>query len=327
MNIKLILIIILLLAILFFLFKRFSNFKNDCNKTPYPIDIVYTWAGENNNKNDIRQSFNNELMYSLRSVFKYMPWFNKIYIVVNDEIKDRPSWFNDLYNNNIILVSQKSIFPKSEHYKLPCKVSDIIESYLNNIPQLSEHYIYLNDDFIINKELSYTYFYENDKILLSPLVKKNKKLNFNNNLKFKKYPYCNTNNLYHPHIPYAFTKTSFNNFLNEYNEWITWLRNCNYKKRIPINHCKKYGLNIPCQQLHFPYRIYLLNNNLGKINKKLKETYLIGNNKILLNIQLFFNSSLNSISYFVVNNINTQNKDTINNFLNKKFPKKLYFEK
>ena len=80
MNIKLILIIILLLAILFFLFKRFSNFKNDCNKTPYPIDIVYTWASENNNKNDIRQSFNNELMYSLRSVFKYMPWFNKIYI-------------------------------------------------------------------------------------------------------------------------------------------------------------------------------------------------------------------------------------------------------
>ena len=65
-----ILIIIIILIIIYLIYTKictnyFSNIKN-----PFKIDIVYTWAGENNDQNDIREAYNNELKYSLRSVFK-----------------------------------------------------------------------------------------------------------------------------------------------------------------------------------------------------------------------------------------------------------------
>ena len=120
MNIILILFIILIIVISCIIFNRCSNYENDFNKTPYPIDIIYTWAGENNNKHNMKESYNNELMYSLRSIFKYMPWFNKIFIVINTPVENnRPSWINNLYHNRIILLDQKVIFPKTEHVKLP----------------------------------------------------------------------------------------------------------------------------------------------------------------------------------------------------------------
>lgn len=328
MNKILILFIILIIVISCIIFNRCSNFENDFNKTPYPIDIVYTWAGENNNKHNIRESYNNELMYSLRSIFKYMPWFNKIYIVINTPVENnRPSWFNNLYHNRIILLDQKVIFPKTEHHKLPCKVTDIIESYINNIPGLSEHYIYMNDDFIINKELTYKYFFDNNKILLPTSVKRNKKLNFNNNLKLKKYPYCHINEAWHPHIPYAFTKTSYDNFLNEYKDWISWIRNSSFARRESNDNCKKYGLYLPCKQLHYPYRIHLYKNKLGKISKGLYETYISGDSNILINIQLFLYSKIFNCPFFVVNDIKNKNKNKITKFLQNKFSKKLYFEK
>ena len=330
MNIIFIILLLLLLSIIIiYSIKRISKFQDDFNITPYPIDIVYTWAGENNDKNNIKESYNNELMFSLRSIFKYTPWFNKIYIIINTPLeKNIPSWFNDLYHDKIILLDQKIIFPFEEHYKLPCKVSNIIESYINNIPGLSEHYIYMNDDFIINKELTYRDFFDIDeKILLPYDVIKSKKLNFNNNLKFSTYPYCNINETYFPHIPYAFTKTSYNNFLNEYKDWISWIRNFNFKSREPIKNCKKYGLYMPCQQLHYPYRIYLYKNNLGSLSKNIYETYILGETNILINIQLFIYSIFFKCPFFVINNIKNINKNKITKFLQKKFPQKLYFEK
>ena len=59
------------------------------DEPPFPIDIVYTWAGEHNDTNDARISNNNELKYSLRSVMKYAPWVNKIYILMNPPKQNR----------------------------------------------------------------------------------------------------------------------------------------------------------------------------------------------------------------------------------------------
>lgn len=325
MNITLIIfftIIIILLVVL--ICNRKSYFEN----TPYPIDIVYTWAGENNNINNTRESYHNELQFSLRSVFEYMPWFNKIYIIINTPVeKNKPSWFNEKYKDKIVLLDQKDIFPKEKHYLLPCKDSNIIESYLCNIPNLEEHFIYMNDDFIINSDVSWDTFYYYDKILLHKNVKYYNKLNFNTKMNFNNYPYGYTYQNYHPHIPYAFTKTTYNNFLNEYKDWISWIRSSNYKKRLNIDSCYDYGLYKPCQQLHYPYRIYLYKNNLGKISKNLYDVYLFGDNNFLLNIQLYYFDILYKARFLTINNANQNTKKLIYNFLNKKFPHKLYFEK
>ena len=101
--------IILFLSIVFLIYKintiKYEENYSNLSLTPTPpfkIDIVYTWAGENHNKNNERLSDNNELKYSLRSVMKYAPWVNKIYILMNPP-KKKPSWFNKNYKkkNNI----------------------------------------------------------------------------------------------------------------------------------------------------------------------------------------------------------------------------------
>ena len=154
-------LILIVIIVLILLFKCILKKKSYFKKPTFPIDIVYTWAGEFNDNNNVRESYNNELKYSLRSVFKYMSWFNKIYIIINSPIeKNFPTWFNQKYKKDIIILDQRSIFPKDKQHLLPCRVSDIIESYITNIPNLAEHFIYLNDDFFINDYLSITDFFD-----------------------------------------------------------------------------------------------------------------------------------------------------------------------
>ena len=118
-----------------------EKFENYNNKPEFPIDVVYTWAG--NKSNDIRTSNNNELKYSIKSVLKYLPWVNHIYILMNPP-KRKPSWIDESLDKYITVVDQTETFP--EGYDLPNKNSNAIETTLHNIKGLSEHFIYFNDD-------------------------------------------------------------------------------------------------------------------------------------------------------------------------------------
>ena len=161
--IKSVLLLITITIIIIIIIQHFNKVKDVYTPFEYPpfkIDLVYTWGGEHNDKFNIKTSYNNELKYSLRSVFKNIDWFNKIYIVINTPIESNfPSWFNELYSDRINIIDQKQIFPVYKHSELPCKVADIIETYIHLIPGLSEHFLYLNDDFFINKPLNYTEFF------------------------------------------------------------------------------------------------------------------------------------------------------------------------
>ena len=122
------------------------------------IDIVYTYVDgcdplfiEKKNKyignyliNDnqnIRYESINEIYFSIKTVLKYMSWINKIYIVTDNQI---PKLDKELYSSGKIqIIDHKDIIP-SEF--LPTFYSDVIESYLHNIPNLSEIFLYNNDD-------------------------------------------------------------------------------------------------------------------------------------------------------------------------------------
>lgn len=190
----------------------------------------------------------------------------------------------------------------------------------------------MNDDFFINKKLKSDHFFSNDKkIYLNTDIKDYRPINFNNSLNFKKYPYIHTNRKFHQHVPYACTKTSYINFLNEYSEYINWIRSFTYDKRLNINQCKNYGVHEACHGLHFPYRIYLLKNQLGIIVKdRLYEMYIDGEKTLpnlfhLISLYLYFKSV--NAPYFVINNGISKNKKVITDCLEDKFRNKLYFEK
>lgn len=122
-----------------------------------PIDAVYTWVNHADPHwqelwmesfpeeafDPDRYTSNDELKYSLRSLNKYAPWINKIYIVTNCS---RPEWLFD--HDKIVWVHHEEVFPNSD--MLPSFSSHAIEACLHNIQGLSEQFLYLNDDVILN---------------------------------------------------------------------------------------------------------------------------------------------------------------------------------
>ncbi|GIY39559.1 hypothetical protein CDAR_539291 [Caerostris darwini] len=90
---------------------------------------------------------NEELRYSLRSLEKHAPWVQHIYIITNGQI---PYWLN-LDDPSVTIVTHEEIFPNKSH--LPTFSSPAIECHLHRIPNLSQKFIYLNDDVMFGKDV------------------------------------------------------------------------------------------------------------------------------------------------------------------------------
>lgn len=122
------------------------------------IDMVYLWCDGNDpkfrarkdmymkqfnvtNKTAGEQRFfdNEELKYSLRSLEKYASWINHVYIVTD---RQTPKWLNTEYEK-VTVVDHSEIMPREI---IPVFNSVIIEYFLPHIPNLSEKFLYGNDD-------------------------------------------------------------------------------------------------------------------------------------------------------------------------------------
>uniref|UniRef100_A0A8C8RJM8 N-acetylglucosamine-1-phosphotransferase subunits alpha/beta n=1 Tax=Pelusios castaneus TaxID=367368 RepID=A0A8C8RJM8_9SAUR len=100
---------------------------------------------------------NEELRYSLRSIEKHAPWVRHIFIITNGQI---PSWLN-LDNPRITIVTHQDIFQNLSH--LPTFSSPAIESHIHRIADLSQKFIYLNDDVMFGKDVWPDDFYSHSK--------------------------------------------------------------------------------------------------------------------------------------------------------------------
>lgn len=93
------------------------------------------------------------LKYVLRSIEKNCPWYNKIYLITCGHY---PEWLN-IDSDKVVLVKHQDIYDNVEH--LPTFNSSSIEMSLPNIPELSEHFVYLNDDTLIFSPLDKERFF------------------------------------------------------------------------------------------------------------------------------------------------------------------------
>ncbi|CAH0548693.1 unnamed protein product [Brassicogethes aeneus] len=166
--------VVCLVVYILYLFLK-SLFSNNNNKDERcihsePIDVVYTWVNGSDTKfiNDLRIYLNNtqktnylkkrfddkyELKFSLRSLEKYAPWVNHVFIVTNGQI---PYWLNLDYKK-VTIVTHKEIFKSS--YNLPTFSSPAIECNLHRIPGLSKQFIYFNDDIFLGQPMYLEDFY------------------------------------------------------------------------------------------------------------------------------------------------------------------------
>jgi hypothetical protein len=246
--------IILFVIVIFFLINKYLT--ND-ESPPFPIDVVYTWKGEEVT-NNIRTSYNHELQYSLRSIDLYAPWVNKIYILT-DYPKNYPSWIKS-DTNKIIMIDTTETFPHPSY--LPNSNSNAIESTIVNINNLSEHYIYFCDDIFLGKKTKYTDFFTYDgKAIVDKYVLETTPIliDENNNINNIKYP-PSTGRMY-KHIPIPQIKSSIREFYEEYSDYIHWVRMTKNRNNKGFDVCKSNGLNTPCQQIHYPICKYMYAKN------------------------------------------------------------------
>lgn len=131
-----------------------------------PIDAVYTWvnsrdpawrrAYEQHHGREIdedRYASRDELRYSLRSLHYYCDWVRKIHIVSNCA---PPPWL-DVTHDRITWIPHEQVL-RAEN--LPTFNCHAIETGLLNIPDLSERFLYLNDDFFVMRPLRRRTFFD-----------------------------------------------------------------------------------------------------------------------------------------------------------------------
>ncbi|GAA0395368.1 stealth family protein [Microbispora corallina] len=147
----------------------------------FPIDAVYTWVDGDDpawrarrdralrsSRPDLRLSelattearftSRDELRFSLRSLTMYAPWINRVWIVTDGQT---PRWL-DTTHPMVTVVHHKEIF--RDPSVLPVFNSHAIETQLHHIEGLSEHFLYLNDDFFLGRPLLPRTFFEGNGI-------------------------------------------------------------------------------------------------------------------------------------------------------------------
>lgn len=327
--------------------------NNHCLKDP--IDIVYLWCDgddpsfklqkkilmekmgiipdENEELfGEKRFSNHDELKYSLRSVYSYLPWVNHIYIVTNKQI---PTWLNK--HPKLTIVDHTEIIPKEF---LPTFSSLTIETYITKIKNLSEKFLYFNDDLFINRQLLPTdFFYHNKPIIWVKNFKPNLKIDdYELLIKKQTHPwnrsllkawgvFCSHNNLKVPymspnHNVDAYTKTAYDNVLKKYPELVK-LNSSHFRTGQEIS------------RHIFAYEMIYLNG--CKVVKRASET-VVGKVLCFLKLQnttsvggktlkkLKKNIDLYRPNCFCINEID-QDKDAFISFLQTKFPHKAPWEK
>ena len=175
--------IIFLLSIYYKIKILTKHLKEDFNTDEhhnYNIDAVYTWVDSNDeNWKIIKSKFTNsldesiryspdinsdgELQLSIELLLQNATWINKIYIVTMNQVPTfllKNKNLSQLYNKKIFIIDHKQII---DNNCLPTFNSHAIETSIQNIPNLSEHFIYLNDDVLITNKVEPYHFFNNGK--------------------------------------------------------------------------------------------------------------------------------------------------------------------
>ena len=100
------------------------------------------------------------IYYQLQLINKNMPWINKIYLLLSN----KEQVIHSLLPKNVVVVYHNQFIPNKY---LPTFNSTTIEMFLWNIKDLSEHFIYANDDMLPIRPLKPSDFFGRQKIKIN----------------------------------------------------------------------------------------------------------------------------------------------------------------
>lgn len=93
--------------------------------------------------------------YWFRAVERFAPWVNHVFLVTDAQV---PEWLN-IKQDKITVIDHKDIIDKKY---LPVFNSNAIELNLYRIPNLSEQFVYFNDDMFLNRPVKKRDFFNKD---------------------------------------------------------------------------------------------------------------------------------------------------------------------
>jgi hypothetical protein len=213
----------------------------------YPVDAVITWVdgGDENHQKKIlpflsdkeivgnknfRTRFDQveEIKHTVDSILKFAKFIRNIYIVTDNQIPKFLKNKDTLHKYNNVKIIDHSLIFEDQYSFLPVFNCRPIETRLYKVPNLSEHFIYFNDDMFLIKETKVEDFFvkgfpvlrgkwfklNEDNLLKKIFSSKNKKTRAGHKIAqqkgakiigFKKY-------FKFHHTPYSLRKSTFENF-------------------------------------------------------------------------------------------------------------------
>ncbi len=139
----------------------------------FDVDVVYTWVDGDDEDwlaardqritglggtpsqraaGAARYRSRDELRYSMRSLHLFAPWVRRIHLVTAGQV---PAWLDTLHPS-IRVVDHRDILPASA---LPTFNSHAIETRLHAVPDLAEHFVYVNDDVFLGRPRRKEHFF------------------------------------------------------------------------------------------------------------------------------------------------------------------------
>jgi hypothetical protein len=272
------------------------------------VDAVITWVDGNDpvhkakmanyienktslNSKSVRMRYDqvNEIEFAVKSILKYAKFVRNIFIVTDNQtpdfLKDKEKAKKDY--PTVFVIDHKTIFEGHQDF-LPTFNSMSIETLLYKISNLSEHFIYLNDDMSLINETKVSDFFkdgfpvlrgawihQSENISTQKMFKKKKDVDtlLHRNGKQNAARLIGLKKIYNiHHAPYPLRKSTFENYFKENKDVL--IDNIKYKFRdfnqfIPqvlANHLE--FKNNTCIQEKNISIVYIHSYNIFKLFKK-----------------------------------------------------------
>ena len=230
---------------------------------PFPIDVVVPWvdgndpvlrakrapyAGEGTLANNevggpVRYISSGEIRWAVASIFRFAPFVRKVFIVTDGQDPGLDGMLRKHFPDrvdDVVVVDHSIIFRGREEY-LPTFNSNSIDTLVWNIPELSEHFIYFNDDMFLVRPVEPEDFFRADRVVCyadpypAALVRLSRKMRpehvgyKESMLRALELMGGGSQILYIGHIPCPMLKSWFENWAQERPEMVE--RNLRYKFR------------------------------------------------------------------------------------------------
>ena len=153
---------------------------------PFPIDAVLPWvdggdpvlaarraqySGAGELANDelggpARYVSSGEIRWTVASMLRYAPFLRKIFIVTDGQDPDLGGMLREHFPDRVddVVIVDHSVIFRGREASLPTFNSNSIDTLIWNIPDLSEHFLYSNDDTMLIRPVTVEDFFPDGKV-------------------------------------------------------------------------------------------------------------------------------------------------------------------